>query len=325
MKKPTLVLLAAWLAGALAYPLGSSALAENGPQDAEATAAPRVATTVGEDYRIVEEDLLKMDVLGEPQFSNMQMQVTPDGKINVPFLGMMPAAGLTQAEITQQIAKALADADILYNARIQISILSMHERIARVLGQVNRPGAIVFKDGDTIIDAIAQAGSVTDNAWLEKARLTNKDSDRPINIDLRKMLEKGDMSENFPLQEGDTIYIPPEDYNNKFYVFGHVYKPNIYDLKENTTLLTAISMAGGATERGRIKATTVVRGSRNKPEIVPCNLTRLFDKGDLSQDIALEPGDIVIVPETRKPDWGKISAILSTILNVTYIRRLGLF
>ena len=310
---------------AVASPPGSLVLADNGSQGADATVAPTVATTVGSDYRIAEEDILRLDVWGEAQLSNMQMSVTPDGKINVPYLGMMQAAGLTQAEVTKQIADALAEADILYNAKIQLSIVVMHERVARVLGQVNRPGAIVFKDGDTILDAIAQAGSYTDNAWLEKTTLTNKDAEKPIGIDLRKMLDKGDLSENFTLQEGDTIHIPPEDYNNKVFVFGHVYKPGIYDLRDNLTLLTAISMAGGATERGTLRATTVVRGGGENPEVVPCNLNRLFDKADLSQDIALQAGDVVIVPESKKPDWGKISSILSTILNVTYIRRLGLF
>ena len=295
------------------------------PPLAGETAATKPVMVMGENYRVVEEDILRMDVWNETQLSNMQMQVTPDGKINVPFVGPIQAAGFTQKEITERIVQALEDQEIIANANVQITLLSIHQPTARVLGEVNRAGAIVFKDGDTILDAIAQAGSYTQNAMLEKATLTHRDSDRRIPIDLKRMLEEGDLSQNYTLQNGDSIYIPPEDYNNKIYVLGQVYRPGIFDLKDNTTVLTAISMANGATERGSLKDTVVVRGNPSKPERVACDLTRLFDKADLSQDIQLEPGDIVIVPETKTPNWPEISSILSTIMNITYIRRFGLF
>ena len=282
-------------------------------------------TVVDANYRIVEEDILRMDVWGEPQLSNMQMQVTPDGKINVPYLGTIQAAGLTQAELTASIVRTLEEMELVANADVQITILSLHQPTARVLGEVNRAGAIVFKDGDTVIDAVAQAGSYTGNAMLESASLTRKNAEKPIPINLKRMFDDGDLSQNYVLQNGDTIYIPPEDYNNKIYVLGQVYRPGIYDLKDNTTVLTAISMANGATERGALKNTVVIRGNPSKPERVSCNLTKLFEKADMSQDVTLQPGDVVIVPETRRPNWPEISSILSTIMNITYIRRYGLF
>ena len=337
MRKLTLALFVAGLAAAAACLFVSVACAvdtASEPEMGQASFAPAAAgeTTAGkpvtvmdENYRIVEEDILRMDVWNEAQLSNMQMQVTPDGKINVPYIGAIPAAGRTQKEITDHIVQALEDREIIANAKVQITLLSIHQPTARVLGEVNRAGAIVFKDGDNVLDAIAQAGSYTNNALLEKATLTHKNADRRIPIDLKRMLEEGDLSQNYTLQNGDTIYIPPEDYNNKFYVLGQVYRPGIFDLKDNTTVLTAISMASGATERGSLRNTVVIRGNPAKPERVACDLTRLFDKADRSQDIQLEPGDVVIVPETKKPNWPEISSILSTILNVTYIRRYGLF
>lgn len=278
-----------------------------------------------DDYRIMEEDVLRIDVWGEPQLSNMQMQVTSDGKINVAFLGEMQAAGLTQTELTQRIKEKFEEAEILFDAKIQISIVTLHQPTARVLGEVQRPGAIVFKDGDTVLDAVAQAGSYTQNAMLERATLTHKSSEKPIPIDLRKMFNEGDLTQNYTLQTGDTIYIPPEDYQNKIYVLGQVLKPGLYALKARTTVLSAVSLAGGPTERGALKSTVVVRGDPAKPERVPCDLTRLFNKADLTQDVALRPGDVVIVPETKKPNWPAISSIVSVISNISVIRRYGLF
>jgi polysaccharide export outer membrane protein len=275
-------------------------------------------------YRLKEEDVLRLDVWGEPQLTNQQLQITPDGNINVAFVGEMQAAGLTLTELSKKIAQKLEEAGILANAKIQLSIISLHKPTVRVLGQVQRPGEVTFKEGDTILDAIAQAGSYTNEAWLEKATLTRKGSDKPIPLNLKKLLE-GDLTENYELQKGDTIYIPPEHYENKVYVLGMVARPGIYPIKDRTTVLSAISLAGGPLERAAMRSTVVVRGGPSKPERVPCNIARLVDKGDFSQDIPLQPGDVVIVPETKRPDWGKISQVLSTILNLTYLRRYGLF
>lgn len=288
---------------------------------ATVTATP---TSVDENYKIQEEDILRMDVWGEPQLTNMQMQVTPDGKLNMAYLGTIQAAGLTVQQLTNTIIKGFEDAGILYNAKVQITVITLHQPIVRVLGEVQKPGAVVFKDGDTIYDAIAQAGSYTQNAWLAKATITHKGDEKPIPIDLKKMFD-GDLSQNMKLQKGDTIYIPPEDYQNKIYVMGQVMRPNIYSLKDNTTVLAAVNLAGGPTERGVLRSTMVIRGNPAKPEKVPCNLTKLLDKADLSQDIVLHPGDVVYVPETKSPNWNKISQVLSTIMNLTYIRRYGIF
>ncbi|MCE5323144.1 polysaccharide export protein [bacterium] len=280
------------------------------------------------DYKIAEEDILRMDVWGEPQLSNMEMQVTPDGKINVPYIGEMQAKGLTQYKLTEQIAEKFVGLEILIDPKVQISLINIHKPTVRVWGAVNRPGEVQFKEGDRVMDAVAGAGSyVIDAAWLEKATLTRKDSETgnwiSMPVDLKKMVAQGDLTQNYELQKGDTIYIPTEDYQNKFYVLGQVLKPGIYDLKDNTTVLSAISLAGGATDRGRLRSTVVVRGDPSKPERVECNLTGLFDKGDLTQDIQLQPGDIVVVPETKTPDLSKIASFISSLVNLSYLRRNG--
>ncbi|MEN6357166.1 MAG: polysaccharide biosynthesis/export family protein [Armatimonadota bacterium] len=288
----------------------------------------KVATDVPADYKIAEEDVLRMDVWGEQQLSNLEMQVTPDGKVNVPYIGEMQAKGKTQQELTQEIAKEFEKRDILINPQIQISLINIHKPTVRVWGAVNRPGEVQYKDGDRVMDAVAGAGSyIIDNSWLEKATLTRKDPETgkwvSLPIDLKKMVSGGDLTQNYELQKGDTIYIPTEDYQNKFYVLGQVMRPGIYDLKDNTTVLSAIGLAGGATERGKLRSTVVVRGDPSKPERVKCNLTNLFDKGDLTQDIVLQPGDVVVVPETKTPDMNKIASIISSVINLSWLRKNG--
>ena len=321
MKKIMLALMAFGFATAALFFVSSIAWAID--ENTNDTTKTDSTSIVNSDYRLQEEDILRLDVFGEPDLTNQQIQVTPDGKINVAFIGELQAAGLTQSELVKAIAKKLEDAGILINPRIQLSILSLHKPTVRILGQVQRPGEVEFKEGETLLDVLSKAGSFTDNAMLEKATLTHKGSDAPITVNLRKMLNEGDLSQNLEVKKSDTIYIPPEDYQNKIYVLGLVNRPGIYSLKEDTSVLSAISLAGGPQERGAMRSTVVVRG--NPPQRVPCNIARLIDKGDFTQDVKLQAGDVAIVPETKKPDLNKISQFISTVLNLSYLRRVGLF
>jgi len=294
-----------------------------------ATTAPalppvQVPVIVEPNYKLMEEDVLRLDVWGEQQLTGQQMQVTPDGNVNVGYIGDVRAEGLTIAELGKVISNKLAEAGIIYDAKVQLTLINKHRPTVQVLGQVQRPGQVEFKEGDTIIQAVAVAGSYTETAWLENATITHKDSKDPIRINLRKLFD-GDLTQNFELKKGDIIYIPPEDYQNKVYVLGRVMRPGIYSLKANTTVMAAISLAGGPLERGALKSTVVVRGDRANPQRVQCNLSKLLDQADVSQDIVLQSGDIVLVPESKSIDWGKISQLLSSMVNLSYLSRSGLF
>ncbi len=287
------------------------------------TVAPNPIVMTDANYLIAEEDVLRMDVWGEMQLSNIQMQVTPDGKINVAYIGEIQAAGLTQSELTANIAKKLEEAQILILPKVVISLITLHRPVVRVLGAVQKTGEFQFKEGkDRIYDAIAQAGYVPDVSWLEKVTLTRKGVQTTINM--RAILD-GDFSQNIELEKGDVINIPSVDYAKKFYVMGQVNRPMMYDLKNVTKVLDAINLAGGITERASLASTIVIRGDLKNPQRVKCDVARMLAKADLSQNIELQPGDVVYVPETSKPNWNKISQILSTISSLTYIRKFGLF
>ena len=279
---------------------------------------------VAGDYRLAPDDVILMNVWREPELSQKQLQVTSEGNVTVPFINdVIHAAGLTQQELAQKIAEQYVKADILVDPKIEITLLKRHEMLVWVLGQAQRPGAVPFKEGDTVTSAIAQAGSYTAEARLESAVLTRRGSDKPIPLDLRKLYHDGDLSQDYKLQEGDVIYIPEDTYN-RYYVLGEVMKPGMYFLKDNTSVLSAVTVAGGPTPRGSIKGTVLVRGDINNPEKRTIDLNKLV-KGDRSQDVVLEPGDVVYVPETSKPDWNKISQILSAVTSFGFIRRYGLF
>lgn len=286
--------------------------------------AAAIPYPVPENYIIAPEDVLQIDIWGEPELTKMQVQVTPDGNITVPFIGSMSAESKTQQQLAEDIAAAYVERDILLDPKVSVRLMVIHKPTVYVLGQVARQGVVEFKDGDTLLEALAQAGINRSGALLEQATLTRKGSKEPIPVNLKALLDKGDMSQNHVLQKGDTIYIP-EDTLNKYYVLGEVLRPNIYPLDDNITVLSAISAAGGPTPRGKLKGTMLIRGDASNPEKVPVNIAKLIESGDVTQDINLEPGDVVYVPETSKPDWSKLSSFLNTLISVSYLRRYGLF
>lgn len=320
-----LLAISALLAGAMT---ASVAADNNTPAAPNATPPPAEAAksdvvAVDPLYEIQPEDALQVDVWGEPTLQRIQLQVTPDGYINVAYIGDVKASGLKAQDLANAIGQKLIDADILRSPKVQVTVLSVHKLKVSVLGQVNRPGQVEIKDGDTVLEAIAVAGSYTPDAYLEGATITHSGNEtEPLN--LKALLHNGDLSHNMKLKKGDTIYIP-EDNTNKFFVLGEVLRPGQYQLRDNTTILSAISQAGGPTPRGTLKSTVLIRGDLKSPERVPVDVAKLMGKADLTQNVDIKPGDVVYVPETSKPDWNKISQILNVISNVGFIRRYGLF
>jgi len=273
---------------------------------------------IAADYLIVAEDVLQMNVWGEPQLSQIRLVVGPDGNATVPVVGVIKAEGLTPDQLGQEIAKGLKEKKWLRDPQVQILLVEVHRPKVSVLGNLNRPGTYDYKDGDTVTQAIALAGSYHETAALDKATLTRKTGE-VVSIDLYKLYFKGDMTQNLVLRNGDTVYVP-EDTVRKIYVLGEVQRPGMYPLKENMTALSAVSQAGGPiADRGKLKGTVVVRGDPSNPEKIPVNISKMIGRGDLSQDIPLRPGDLVYVPKSSKPSLRDVSDILSVLSSFRYI------
>lgn len=270
------------------------------------------------EYKMQPDDAFRMSVWGEPNLSVEQV-VDPQGYVNIPLAGPLLAKGLTQQELIDAITDSLLD--YLIDPKVQIAMVRFQMPRVHVLGQVNRPGLHDMKIGDRVMEAIAKAGSFTDLAYLEGATITHRDSEERIPLDLQALFYDGDMTKNIEIADGDTIYIP-EDIKNRYYVLGEVLRPGMYRLKEEITVMDALSTAGGPNPRGSLKGTSIIRGDTANPERIELDVTKLLKKADLSQNVKLEPGDVVYVPETSRPDWNKIASVVSAIVNTSYLFRI---
>ncbi len=262
-------------------------------------------------YRLHPEDVIRIQVVGEPELSAPQVTVSRDGKISVPIIGELQAGGLTTTELEQLISRRYREQNILREPRVSVTILQFHRPRVSVLGFVQRPGTYEFKEGDRVLDALSLGGSVNpERARLEDAWMQRADGTK-ITINLYRLFYEGDLSQNYLLQDGDTIYVP-EETQNRFFVGGQVKRPGLYTWRPGLTVLDALSQAAWETERARLSQTFVVR---QKPdggeERIRVDLVRLLNKGDMKQNIELMPGDVVYVTETNTPNFDQIYRILS--------------
>ncbi|MCS7208510.1 MAG: polysaccharide biosynthesis/export family protein [Fimbriimonadales bacterium] len=262
-------------------------------------------------YRLHPEDIIRVHIVGEPEFSVPQIRISRDGRISLPSIGEIQAAGLTPTELEERIRQRFREKRILKDALVAVAILEFHRPRVSVLGFVFRPGTYEFKEGDRITEALSLAGSPNyerarlQDAWMQRADGTK------IKLDLYRLLYEGDTSLNIDLQDGDTIYVP-EETQNRYFVGGQVKRPGLYTWRPGLTVLDALSQGGWETERARLSQTFVVRqkpdGTRERIRV---DMVRLLNKGDMSQNIELQPGDVVYVSETNTPNYDQIYRILS--------------
>jgi polysaccharide biosynthesis/export protein len=257
------------------------------PCAAQAPAVPIQGGDVQANYVVGPEDVLSVTVFNETQLSG-RYRVENDGHFSYPFLGRIKAGGATLAEVASTLKSRLADG-YLRNPQVTVEVEQFRSQSVFVIGEVRTPGKYMLSGAVSLIEALAQAGSVTPQAGGEVLILHPKESARGsgattperTDADVQRVnlheIETGRLSRNVTIRDGDTIFVPKAE---RFFVTGFVRTPGSYTLEPNMTVLQAISMAGGVTERGsgrRLKVTRVVNGERKDFDAKPTDLVQPGD------------------------------------------------
>jgi polysaccharide export outer membrane protein len=170
-------------------------------------AADSVPTSVtGSDYVIGADDTLQISVWKEPDLTE-SLPVRPDGKISLPLLNDIPAAGLTPMQlkdsITEKLKKYIAD------PRVTVVVTAMNSRRVFVTGEVLHTGAMPLLPNMTILQALSTAG-FTQFASLKNIYLLRTENGRQVKLPFNyKDVVKGNHPEqNIALKPGDTVVVP---------------------------------------------------------------------------------------------------------------------
>jgi len=275
---------------------------------------------VYDDYHIKPGDQMEISVFGEPDMRKVII-VQPDGKLSYFLVGEITAVGMTFGELRKEIEKRLSK--YILSPSVTIIGEKYEGNYITVLGAVRKPGRHSVFQTDRVIDALSRAEGLkfieTDDSSFagELANLNlayfSRDG-KLLDVDFAKLINNGDMSQNIPVQVGDFIYIPSST-TQQVFVLGEVNRPRSMPYRYTTTLLEAVTSAGGFNETTACKRSVcIVRGSLTKPEIIIVNFNKIVSGKE--NNIVLDPGDIVYVPSTFLTDVSRVSRQIIPFLNV---------
>lgn len=178
--------------------------------DSELLLKENASETISE-YRIGVDDTLNINVWRNAELS-VTAPVRPDGKISMPLVGDVQAAGLSAENIAKNIQIQLSKFVRDPNVTIMVTGLRSHEYLTRlrITGAVNAPSSLNYRQGMTVLDAVLAAGSVNDFASPNSTKLYRKIKDKiyVISIHLGDILYKGKLKTNIELRPGDIITVP---------------------------------------------------------------------------------------------------------------------
>lgn len=201
-------------------------------------------------------DVVRISVYGQPDMSTVA-RITESNKISFPLIGDVVIGGLSPAGAEAKIANLLSSGGFVKNAQVNIFVeqrLQTLTNTVTILGQVVHPGKYPLQSAtvegvQTLVDLIAAAGGTNESA-ADHVFLIRKEGDqeKKIRVDLYEILGEGNLNQsNYKLGGGDIVYVPETDV---FYIYGQVQRPGRYRLERGMTVMQALSVGGGITERG---------------------------------------------------------------------------
>lgn len=241
------------------------------------------------DYTIGPQDVLTIQVFDQPDLGG-KYSVEADGTFSFPLIGRVTAAGMTLRAFEDALKKKLADG-YFRNPQVTVAVEQYLSQRIFVMGEVRSPGPVPLTGGMTLIEALARAGSTLPSASGDVSVVRPPQGAKPgeatggaeiLRASIRD-LEAGALTQNVQLLDGDQIFVPRAE---TAYVFGQVKLPGAYPIQKDTTVLQALSLAGGVTENGAMNRIKIIRVENSEKQEIRVKLSDL-----------VRPGDTIIVPE----------------------------
>jgi polysaccharide export outer membrane protein len=228
------------------------------------------------DYRVGPQDVLTITSYDQADLSG-KFTVEADGTFTYPLIGRVKAGGLTLRGLEESLKARLKDEGYFRNPQVTVTVETYKSQKVYVIGEVRMPGSYPLSGDMSLVEAIARAGSTLPSASGEVIIVHATEgatgptlpsaSANTERVDLLA-LQNGVIKQNIVLRDGDTISVPKAE---SVYVMGQVKNPNAYALQQkNTTVLQALSLAGGITDRGsmgRIRIIRIVKGDKKEIKV----------------------------------------------------------
>jgi polysaccharide biosynthesis/export protein len=185
---------------------GNCALAAQAP-DAVAKPAAVQTTAAVEEYKIGPQDVLRIDVWKEAELTRT-VPVRPDGKISLPLLNDVQAAGLTPAQLSNVISEGLKK--FINSPQVTVTVNEINSRRVYVTGEVAHAGAFPLLPNMTVLQALSSSGGFTQFAKTKAIYVLRLEDGKQVKhpFNYKEVLAGRKQEENIALQPGDVIVVP---------------------------------------------------------------------------------------------------------------------
>lgn len=252
------------------------------------------APAVAKDYVIGVADVIAVSVLDNRELDSV-VAVNPGGKIALPLVGEVQAAGLTAAELTQRLTDEYAKK--VKSPVVTVSLREVNSYRFYFIGKVTRPGMYTSRSEVTLLQAISMAGGILDGADLAQAYVA-RGKDR-VPVDFVRLMRQGDLAQNITLNADDTIVIP-DNPQHVIYVMGEVRQPGMLPFvkERNWTATKAVAAVGGFTQYAGRGRSYIIREEGGRKITIPIDFNDLMKNPEAGKDVPLSAGDILVIPQS---------------------------
>lgn len=237
------------------------------------------------DYPLSTGDLVRITVYDHPDLAT-ETRVSENGSVLFPLIGQVQVGGLSAQAAAERIAKGLQTGGFIKFPQVNLVVLDFKGQEVAVLGYVNRPGKFPLQKRSRVTDVLALAGGVVPTGADTLVLISNRGGKvERREIDLIALFREGGEALNVEVGNDDILHVAREP---RFYIYGEVQRPGAYRLEKGMSVVQALALGGGLTQRGTHKGMRVLRpaadGGMQSLEV------QLADR--------LKPDDVIFVKES---------------------------
>jgi len=247
--------------------------------------------------RLGTDDLIAVSVYDAPELTRT-VRVDADGTIHLPLLKKgVPAEGTMPADLERAIAEALKTEQILVDPIVKVTVVEYHSRPISVMGSVRKPLTFQAVGAVTLLDALARAEGLTQDAGTEVIVSQADGAKRLLTrIPVKQLIDAADPAVNLRLTGGEEVRVPEA---GKIFVMGNVTKPGAFIVRESadSSVMRMVALAGGMLPYAAKQAYIYRKDQTGAKTEIVVELEKIMERK--SPDVALHLDDILYVPDNK--------------------------
>jgi len=243
--------------------------------------------------RLGVDDLVAVSVYDAPELTRT-VRVETDGMIHLPLLKSgISATGIFPRDLETGIAEELTKEQILVEPLVKVTVVEYYSRPIAVMGAVHKPLTFQGVGVVTVLDALAHAEGLTNDAGTEII-LTR--SDQIERIPVKRLMKDADPAVNYVLHGGEEIRVPEA---GKIFVVGNVHKPGAFPVRDTAdeSVLKMVALSEGLLPYAAKIAYVYRRDGTGVKTEIPVELDKIMQRK--AADVALQVDDLLYIPDNK--------------------------